>query len=66
MLPPAQRRNASVRGGDCHVMPERFMRQCSAGAEAVAPTAAATKGSFAAPRIVAASKGDTALPNKSF
>src|SRR5439155_5592346 len=27
------------------VMPERFMRQCSSGAEAVAPTAAETKGS---------------------
>ena len=45
MLPPAQRRNASVRGGDCHRIPERFMKQCSSGAEAVAPTAAETKGS---------------------
>jgi hypothetical protein len=43
MLPPTQRRNASVRGGDGALTPGRFMRQCSSGAEAVAPTAAETK-----------------------
>ena len=45
MLPPTQRRNGSVRGGDWHVGTRWFMGQCSLGAEAVAPTAAETKGS---------------------